>query len=397
MARAGGRGRRRDFDRAGRQRRGDRARVGRRGRAVRRRHRPDLRARRARRLRARRRSRSTTRTSLRVSAAGRLRGALEGVDGRPRPRDARVPGGRRGRVRLRQQPPCAGAGGGRRERVRLPGLRARVHPAAVLRGPRAVPVGRAVGRPGGHPAHGPRDARAVPRRRGPPPLDRDGRGARSRSRACRPGSAGWATASGRRPASSSTGSWRRARSGRRSSSAATTSTRAPSPPRTARRRRWPTARDAVADWPLLNAMVNIAAGATWVSIHHGGGVGIGYSQHAGMVVRRGRDGARGAEARARPHDATRGWASCATWTRATSARSRSPASAASASRCWTGENDQTLGALPGLGVSGPATQGRRGRSVGRGTQRTRSQTRSCPNTRRCSSCPGSSTACRSRA
>jgi urocanate hydratase len=42
--------------------------------------------------------------------------------------------------------------------------------------------------------------------------------------------------------------------------------------------------DAVADWPLLNAMVNIAAGATWVSLHHGGGVGIGYSQHAGMVV-----------------------------------------------------------------------------------------------------------------
>jgi len=42
--------------------------------------------------------------------------------------------------------------------------------------------------------------------------------------------------------------------------------------------------DAVADWPLLNAMVNIAAGATWVSVHHGGGVGIGYSQHAGMVV-----------------------------------------------------------------------------------------------------------------
>jgi len=42
--------------------------------------------------------------------------------------------------------------------------------------------------------------------------------------------------------------------------------------------------DAVADWPLLNALVNSAAGATWVSIHHGGGVGIGYSQHAGMVV-----------------------------------------------------------------------------------------------------------------
>jgi urocanate hydratase len=42
--------------------------------------------------------------------------------------------------------------------------------------------------------------------------------------------------------------------------------------------------DAVADWPLLNALVNTAAGATWVSIHHGGGTGIGYSQHAGMVV-----------------------------------------------------------------------------------------------------------------
>jgi urocanate hydratase len=42
--------------------------------------------------------------------------------------------------------------------------------------------------------------------------------------------------------------------------------------------------DAIADWPLLNAMVNTAAGATWVSIHHGGGVGIGYSLHAGMVV-----------------------------------------------------------------------------------------------------------------
>jgi urocanate hydratase len=42
--------------------------------------------------------------------------------------------------------------------------------------------------------------------------------------------------------------------------------------------------DAVADWPLLNALLNCASGAIWVSIHHGGGVGIGYSQHAGMVV-----------------------------------------------------------------------------------------------------------------
>ncbi len=42
--------------------------------------------------------------------------------------------------------------------------------------------------------------------------------------------------------------------------------------------------DAIADWPLLNAMLNTASGASWVSIHHGGGVGIGYSIHAGMVV-----------------------------------------------------------------------------------------------------------------
>ncbi|MDQ3492185.1 MAG: urocanate hydratase [Chloroflexota bacterium] len=42
--------------------------------------------------------------------------------------------------------------------------------------------------------------------------------------------------------------------------------------------------DAIADWPLLNALLNTATGATWVSIHHGGGTGIGYSQHAGMVV-----------------------------------------------------------------------------------------------------------------
>lgn len=42
--------------------------------------------------------------------------------------------------------------------------------------------------------------------------------------------------------------------------------------------------DAVSDWPLLNALLNCASGATWVSIHHGGGVGMGYSQHAGFVI-----------------------------------------------------------------------------------------------------------------
>src|SRR6188508_2380438 len=42
--------------------------------------------------------------------------------------------------------------------------------------------------------------------------------------------------------------------------------------------------DAIADWPILNALVNTAAGATWIRVHHGGGVGIGKAIHAGMVV-----------------------------------------------------------------------------------------------------------------
>ena len=53
--------------------------------------------------------------------------------------------------------------------------------------------------------------------------------------------------------------------------------------------------DAIADWPVLNALLNASAGATWVSVHHGGGVGIGYSLHAGMVVVA--DGSREADAR----------------------------------------------------------------------------------------------------
>ena len=57
--------------------------------------------------------------------------------------------------------------------------------------------------------------------------------------------------------------------------------------------------DAIADWPLLNALVNTAAGASWVSIHHGGGVGIGRSIHAGMVCVADGTELAAAEARAR--------------------------------------------------------------------------------------------------
>jgi urocanate hydratase len=55
--------------------------------------------------------------------------------------------------------------------------------------------------------------------------------------------------------------------------------------------------DAVADWPILNALINTAGGASWVSFHHGGGVGMGYSLHAGMVIVA--DGSADAEARLR--------------------------------------------------------------------------------------------------
>ena len=57
--------------------------------------------------------------------------------------------------------------------------------------------------------------------------------------------------------------------------------------------------DAVSDWPLLNALLNTASGATWVSLHHGGGVGMGFSQHAGMVIVRRRHRRRRTPARAR--------------------------------------------------------------------------------------------------
>ena len=106
---------------------------------------------------------------------------------------------------------------------------------------------------------------------------------RCTSRASRRGSAGSATASGTWPGSGST-SWSRAATSRPPScSAGTTSTAGRWPRPTGRPRRMADGSDAIADWPLLNALVNTASGASWVSIHHGGGVGIGRSIHAGQV------------------------------------------------------------------------------------------------------------------
>ena len=109
--------------------------------------------------------------------------------------------------------------------------------------------------------------------------------------------------------------------------------------------------DAIADWPILNALINTAAGAHWVSVHHGGGVGIGYSIHAGMVVV--------ADGRRTPANVSRGcsrptpaWASCATSTPATNARSRSLTTEACAPR-WRKKSEtgvQTFETIERVGL-----------------------------------------------
>jgi urocanate hydratase len=85
----------------------------------------------------------------------------------------------------------------------------------------------------------------------------------------------------------------------------------------------------VSDWPLLNALLNTAGGATWVSLHHGGGVGMGFSQHSGMViVCDGTDEAAERIARVLTNDP--GPASCATPMPVTTSPSTAPRS-----RAWT--------------------------------------------------------------
>ena len=163
------------------------------------------------------------------------------------------------------------------ERLRLPRLRARLHPAAVLRGQGAVPLGGAVGRPGGHRA----DRRGRPASCSPTTrrCTLDPPGARDASpfqglpaRICWLGygeraKAGLALQRAGRVA---------ARSARRSSSAATTSTPARSPRPTARRRRCATAPTPSPTGRSSTRWSTRPRGATWVSFHHGGGVGIGY-------------------------------------------------------------------------------------------------------------------------
>ncbi len=187
-------------------------------------------------------------------------------------------------VRLRQQHPAGREGRGRCRRVRIPGIRPRVHPAALLRGEGSVPLGRALGRSRGHLQDRSEGEGALSSQRAPAPLARHG------ARTHRvPGLARADLLAGTRRAAS-----RRSRVQR--DGEAPVSSKAPivigrdhldtgsvaSPNRETEA--MADGSDAVSDWPLLNLLLNTAAGATWVSFHHGGGVGMGYSQHAGVVI-----------------------------------------------------------------------------------------------------------------
>jgi urocanate hydratase len=177
----------------------------------------------------------------------------------------------------------AQAQAGRGRRLRHPRLRARVHPAALLRGQGAVPLGGAVGRSGRHRRHRRPGARDVRRRRGAVPLDPAGARARGV-----PGAAGADFLAGlRRPGPFGLALNDLVRRGVVSAPIVigrdhldTGSVASPNRETEGMR----DGSDAIADWPVLNALLNTASGATWVSVHHGGGVGIGYSLHAGMVV-----------------------------------------------------------------------------------------------------------------
>ena len=122
----------------------------------------------------------------------------------PRAGDARLPGDGHPDRRLRQQHPPGRLRRGRRRRLRLPGLRAGLHPAAVLPRQGAVPLGRAVGRPRGHPQDRREDEGAVPRRRRTCTAGSTWPASASPSRACRRASAGSAWASATAPAWPST-------------------------------------------------------------------------------------------------------------------------------------------------------------------------------------------------
>ena len=204
----------------------------------------------------------------------------QGVDAHPRPGDAHfrkmgIPTFDYGN-NIRQMAKEAARRMPSTSPVSCPPISARCSAAASDRsaGWRSPAIPRTSGRP--MPGEG-----AVPGGRASPPwLDDEDR--RSASRDCRRGSAGWAsvTVTGR-PRLQRDGAAEGDRAdGDRPRRLDCGSVACPNRETEAMK----DGTDAVADWPLLNALLNTASGATWVSIHHGGGVGIGYSAHAGMVI-----------------------------------------------------------------------------------------------------------------
>ena len=180
---------------------------------------------------------------------------------------------------IRQSRPRRRAG----KRLRLPGLCARLYPPAVLPRRRPVPLGGPVGRPRRYLQNRCQGERTPVQRTSICTTGSTWRASASPSRACPRVSAGsvWETATSW---ASPLTKW----SHRRAKSAVVIgrdhldSGSVASPNRETEA--MSDGSDAVSDWPLLNALVNTASGATWVSLHHGGGVGMGFSQHSGMVI-----------------------------------------------------------------------------------------------------------------
>ena len=171
----------------------------------------------------------------------------------------------------------------REECLRLPRIRARLYSSVVLRRPRPIPLGGAFGRSIRHSYHRRSRSRTVSRESHSASLDRPGKEAHQVSGLARTHLlAGLRRARSIRPRHERSGKERQDQSpiviGRDHLDCGSVA----SPFRETESMK--DGSDAVADWPLLNALLNTAAGASWVSIHNGGGVGIGYSLHAGQVT-----------------------------------------------------------------------------------------------------------------
>jgi urocanate hydratase len=272
------------LDRPPRQCRRDRARAGEARRAARPRHRPDLGARPGERLPAARLERRALAhgAGRSVAARGAARGGGEGCAVHVQAMlDLQAAG--RADGRLRQQHPPGRVRRRREGRVRVPRLRAGVHPAAVLPRQGAVPLGRALGRPGRHPQDRREDEGALPE---DAHLHRwlDMAGERIAFQGL-PARICWIGLGERHRAGLAFNEMVQSGElkapiviGRDHLDAGSVA----SPNRETEAMK--DGSDAVSDWPLLNALLNTAGGATWVSLHHGGGVGMGYSQHAGVVI-----------------------------------------------------------------------------------------------------------------